>query len=142
MPKKYNKRKNKSNNTTEQRALILKEDMEDYAMVIKPLGNRRLTVIMTDTTEVIAVIPGRFKKRCWMNIGDIVLVSYREFENNKKVDIIHKYEQRETRKLLKMQEIPPFFMDSSLSTNNTDDIGYIIQNSDDDEPETFDFNDI
>jgi len=103
--------------------------MEEYAKIIKCLGDRRVMIILTDSTEIMGLIPGRFRKRVWMSVGDIVLISKREFEKEK-VDIIHKYNQEEARKLHKTNEIPDFFLDTEAKQNEDDNIEFV---ADDDE---------
>tara|TARA_B110000211_G_C14014051_1_gene524546 strand:+ start:607 stop:1020 length:414 start_codon:yes stop_codon:yes gene_type:complete len=123
-----NKRKNKkkSNQEVKKRVIQIKKEMEDYGKIIKMLGDRRVMLVLPDTTQVIGIIPGRFRRRCWMRVEDIVLVSIRDFQKDK-VDIIHKFNSSETRELTKILEIPPFFLDNTISatsTNITDDIGF------------------
>ena len=143
MPYKRKKnRKTKNGDTQVKKVLVLKEEMEEYAKIMKSLGNRRMNVILPDSLEYIAVIPGRFRKRCWMKEGDIVLVSFREFEE-KKVDIVYKYDDNQRRELYRNKEIPSFFMDvTSTKDNNEIEIGYDIQDVDNylTKKEEFDFN--
>ena len=108
--KKKKNNKKKKTNITEKRALVLKDEMEEYGKIMKSLGDRRMIVILPDSTEFLAHIPGRFRKRCWINIGDVVLTSRRSFQDEK-LDIIHKYTDDEKRILHKKGEIPPFFLD-------------------------------
>jgi translation initiation factor 1A len=56
-------------------------------------------------SERLGVIRGKLRKRVWMVVGDIVLVSLRDFQDQK-CDIIHKYDNAEVRKLLTSGEIP------------------------------------
>ena len=72
--------------------LIFKEFSQEYATVTKLLGGCtvRVTIYNDDNLDVIAHIPGRFRKKVWINVGDTVLVGIREFEKDR-VDIIHKY---------------------------------------------------
>ncbi len=65
------------------RIMVYKQDMEEYAQIIKMLGDRRVTVMFPNKEEFIAMIPGRFRKRCWMRVGDIVIVSRRDFQDTK-----------------------------------------------------------
>jgi translation initiation factor 1A len=121
MPNKGGKKKGKRNNTSTlapKRALIYKEELEEYAQVSKLLGDRRLMVTLPDKSETLAIIPGRFRKRCWMKVGDVVIVSRREFEVGK-MDVIYKYNDDEIRKLIKDKEIPEYFTDA-LASNNSD----------------------
>ena len=121
MPNKGGKKKGKRNNASTlapKRALIYKEDLEEYAQVSKLLGDRRLIVTLPDKSETLAMIPGRFRKRCWMKVGDVIIVSRREFEVGK-MDVIYKYNDDEVRKLIKDKEIPEYFTDA-FATNNSD----------------------
>ena len=120
-----NKRKNKkkSNIEVQKRTLQIKKEMEEYGKITKMSGDRRVLLTLTDTTEVIGIIPGRFRKRCWMKVGDIVLVSIRDFQKDK-VDIIHKFDNYETKELMKLLEIPPFFDSSVTNNNNNFDLGF------------------
>lgn len=102
--------------TKAKRALIFKEDMEEYAQVTKMLGDLRVIVLLPNKTEVKSTIPGSFKKkRCFINIGDIVLVSKRTFED--KFDICYRYNDDEVKKLAQYFEIPNFFLEFNESCN-------------------------
>ena len=66
----------------------------------------------TDNNEIqwrkynkIGIIRGSMMKRVWINVGDVVLVTEREFEKNK-VDIICKYNQQQLFYLKKHTNIP------------------------------------
>lgn len=131
MPNKGGKKKGKRNNASTmapKRVLIYKEELEEYAQVSKLLGDRRLTITLPDKSETLAIIPGRFRKRCWMKVGDIVIVSRREFEVGK-MDVIYKYNDDEIRKLVKDKEIPDYFMDSVIF-NNSDNEGDFLWDED------------
>ena len=64
-----------------------KEIGQEYAKVLEKKGGNVVTLKLTDEREVLGIIRGRMKKRVWINSGDIVLVSLREFQTNK-VDIL------------------------------------------------------
>ena len=117
MPKKGGKKKKISTNI-EKRSLLYKDDMQEYAKMTKMLGDRRIMVMLPDKTEVMAIIPGRFKKRCWMKAGDTLIVSRRDFQESK-WDVCYKYNEDEVRVLLKKDEIPPFFADNSNESSPT-----------------------
>ncbi len=121
MPNKGGKKKGKRNNDSTlapKRALIYKEELEEYAQVSRLLGDRRLMVTLLDKSETLAIIPGRFRKRCWIKVGDVIIVSRREFEIGK-MDVIYKYNDDEIRKLIRDKEIPDYFTDA-LANNNSD----------------------
>ena len=86
----------------QKRELVLKEEEQDYATVIKPLGMGRMAIQCQDGSTRMGVICGRMRRggANRINVGDIVLVSTREFEDGK-VDIIGKYTQDEAKKLVK-----------------------------------------
>jgi translation initiation factor 1A len=99
-------KKIKDNNEVE-RELVFKdiEEYQEYAQVTKLLGNCRCTVSCIDGAEKLAHIRGNMTKKQWIKSGDIVLVSIREFEQNK-CDIIYLYNLKEARKLKTMGELP------------------------------------
>ncbi len=75
-----------------------------YARVIKVLGNCNLLVYCNDGRERICHIRGNMRKKVWMGTGDIVLISVRDFGNEKagelgKGDICAKYDQSVLSKL-------------------------------------------
>ena len=117
------------------RSFELKGKMEEYGKVSKKLGDKRVIVVLVDSREVLAHIPGRFtKKKIWVDIDSVVLVSQREFEADK-MDIIHMYQYDEVKKLVKIGEIPDSFLQSGTSQLVTENIqneeGFDIENSDD-----------
>lgn len=136
MPGKKSKKSKKnssrrSSGITEKRVLTLKEDMEEYAKIMKALGDRKMNVILPDGTEMVAAIPGKFRKRCWMTVGDIVLVSRRDFQDSK-LDILHKYNADEKQKLFKQKEIPSFFLTQEATCDDSvDESGFMFDASED-----------
>ncbi len=85
----------------------LNPNYEEYAYVKKLLGNCRAHVITDSGTEAIGVIRGsmrKFNKRVIIENGDIVVVSKRDFQDNK-VDIVHKYNQDQIQSLINEQKI-------------------------------------
>lgn len=90
---------------TKERELTCKEDGQEYAQVLKMLGNGRCTLYCYDGLERLGIIRGKLRKKVWINVGDIVLVGVRGFQDDK-VDIFHKYTPDEVRTLKHMGEIP------------------------------------
>lgn len=131
MPKTGGKKKNSKNKPTDviKRTLELATDMQQYAKVIKSLGDRKVTLSLTDGTEILGIIPGRFRKRVWITSGDIVIVSRRDFQDNK-VDIVYKYNNDEIKALYKKNEIPSTFVDTmAVYDNDSNDDMYFDENS-------------
>lgn len=69
------------------------------------LGNGRLEAQCFDGEKRLALIRGKMRKKVWINTGDIILLSLREFQDEK-ADVIQKYTPDEARDLIKHGEIP------------------------------------
>jgi translation initiation factor 1A len=75
-----------------------REEEEMFAIVDMKVGGPHLKVICEDGKERLARIPGRFRRRMWIRVGDIVIVKLWEYEKDK-CDVIHKYTPVEVEKL-------------------------------------------
>lgn len=115
---KNKKKPSSENNVSESKQIIYKDDMQQYGKITKLLGDRRVLMVAPDTTELQGHIQGKFRKRVWFSVGDVVLFSRRDFQDSK-VDIIHKYSEPDVKKLIKELEIPPNFTDESFGEGNT-----------------------
>ena len=100
-----NKRKKGKKNPQEDRELQYKGESEEYAQVIKILGDGRFECNCADGVKRIAHVRGKMRKRIWIANGDIILVSLRDFEPEK-CDVVEKYKEKEVAKLKKAGEIP------------------------------------
>ena len=100
-----NKRKKGKKQVQEDRELAYKGESEEYAQVIKILGDGRFECNCADGVKRIAHVRGKMRKRVWIANGDIILVSLREFEPEK-CDVVEKYKEKEVAKLKKAGEIP------------------------------------
>jgi translation initiation factor 1A len=89
----------------EKRELEFKDEDQEYAQVSKMLGNGRLEATCFDGTSRLCHIRGKFRKRVWINAGDIVLLGLREYQDGK-ADVIHRYSPEEARTLKAYGEIP------------------------------------
>lgn len=88
--KKY-KRGKKLGEDTANKNVELAENGQEYAKVIARLGGARIDVECTDGKRRQAIIPGKFKKKIWMNPGDIVLVSVDAVGNDEVCSVDKKY---------------------------------------------------
>lgn len=113
------------------RKLEFKEDGQEYAKVTKILGNRRIMTHTNDGKNVMCIIPGKFKKRVWINVDDIILITVRSYQDDKS-DVIYKYLTSEVKQLIKMNEIDESLV-GDLST--IDERNEIAFESDNDESE-------
>ena len=69
------------------------------------LGNARVLVKCLDGVIRVGRIRGKMKRKVWIGVGDLILVSLREFDN-KKCDVILKYLPEEVRQLKAQNCIP------------------------------------
>lgn len=99
-----NRRRGKNENDSK-RELTYKEDGQEYAQVIKMLGNGRLEAYCFDNVSRLCHIRGKLRKRVWIQQGDIILIGLREFQDAK-ADVIQKYDNDEARSLKAYGELP------------------------------------
>ncbi|GJC82757.1 eukaryotic translation initiation factor 1A [Colletotrichum liriopes] len=78
-----NRRRGKNESDHEKRELTFKEDGQEYAQVVKMLGNGRLEAQCFDGVKRLANIRGKLRKKVWINQGDIILLSLREYQDDK-----------------------------------------------------------
>lgn len=98
------------------RELEYKDDGQEYAQVLRMLGNSRCEVQCMDGISRLAHIRGKMKNTVWIGISDYVLVGLREFQDEK-CDIIQKYTDEEVRALRAYGELP----EHTLQNNEGDD---------------------
>merc|ERR1719276_62841 len=109
-----NRRRGKGGGEDEKRELIFKEDGQEYAQVLRMLGNGRLEAQCVDGTKRLCHIRGKMRKKVWVNTGDIILVGLREYQDEK-ADVIQKYMADEARSLKAYGELP-----ESIRVNEND----------------------
>ncbi|EMR64096.1 Eukaryotic translation initiation factor 1A, X-chromosomal [Eutypa lata] len=100
-----NRRRGKNEADNEKRELTFKEDGQEYAQVVKMLGNGRLEAMCFDGEKRLAHIRGKLRKKVWINQGDIILLSLRDYQDEKG-DVILKYTADEARSLKAYGELP------------------------------------
>lgn len=100
-----NRRRGKNENESDKRELIFKEDGQEYAQVIKMLGNGRLEAYCFDGIQRLCHIRGKLRKKVWINQGDIVLIGLRDYQDAK-ADVILRYNPDEARNLKTYGELP------------------------------------
>ena len=89
----------------------------EYAQVVKMLGNGRLEALCFDGEKRLAHIRGKLRKKVWINQGDIILLSLRDYQDEKG-DVILKYNADEARSLKAYGELP-----ETAKINETDTYG-------------------
>jgi translation initiation factor 1A len=108
MPKKKSggsRKKSKKRNQENSRELLFKDTSQEYGKIIESHGDSRFTVQTIDGKDLLGKVRGKMRKKVYVNIGDIVLVSLRDFQKSK-CDIIHKYNAKEVRDLKIYKELP------------------------------------
>ena len=122
-----NKRKKGKKQVQEDRELRIKEESEEYAQITKILGDGRFQCKCADGVDRIAHVRGKMRKRTWLANGDIILVSIREFEQEK-CDVVEKYKEKEVAKLKSVGEIPDtmVLVNSGEKEEKNDDEGGIV----------------
>ncbi|RYC60650.1 hypothetical protein CHU98_g5568 [Xylaria longipes] len=94
-----------------------KEEGQEYAQVVKMLGSGRLSCSCFDGQTRLAHIRGKLRKKVWINNGDIILLSLRDYQDDKG-DVLIKYTADEARSLKQYGELP-----ESARINETDTYG-------------------
>ena len=140
-----NRRRGKNVNE-EKRELLLKEDGQEYAVVLKMLGNNRVRAECFDEkrTKRLCKIRGKMRLKQWIEPGGIILVALRSFEDDK-ADVIARYSTDEARDLKKLGELPSntMIVDPSSTTSAGSADGKSVGGEGKDEDEAaFDFENI
>lgn len=109
MPKNTKKTKNAKNTHVASRAFITKTEGQEYALVTKMFGNCRMECKCYDNKTRLGIIRNKMRKgkNNKIKLDDVVIVSLRDFQDNK-ADIIHVYTQEEIKRLLKLKQIPHY----------------------------------
>jgi translation initiation factor 1A len=139
-------RKNQ-NNDEEKSSIndICKTNEQDYAIIEKVLGGGRFSVLTPDNKKRIAISRGRMfsrngkiKDRSLMSIGNLVLISLRDFQEDK-ADILMFYNKSQVDLLLEYNEIDKNFM---KKTNDIEDDTDMVDDIYSDEKEELKLEDI
>ena len=114
-----NRRRGKNENETEKRELVFKEEGQEYAQVLKMLGNGRLDALCFDGVKRLCHIRGKLRKKVWINTGDIILLGLRDYQDGK-ADVILKYTSDEARNLKAYGELPDTVKIETIVANEQD----------------------
>lgn len=110
-----NYKKSKHSGSIE-KPFIEKPDDQHYGRILRNFGGRNMLVYCNDNKVRLCHICGAMKKSNWINVGDIVLISLRDFgskpsaeskDKYEKGDILHKYDHDHLGKLKKVAGINP-----------------------------------
>ena len=131
---KAKKQKKPSDNVVE-RELVFKDitQFQEYAQVTKTLGNKRFELTCFDGKTRLGHARGSLKKKkVFVKLGDVVLVSLREFEDAK-CDILDVYTQKEVKSLKSYGEIPNTVRDDLVENTVEEDIGFDFDNGEEED---------
>ena len=142
-------RSNKKNYGLEVRNTVLKESEQNYALVNKVCGSCRFQLTMDNGSKVLGILCCSMKKkRIWVNENDLILVSRRDYENDK-VDIIGKYTTDEWEYLRSIEPCLDVLIGEKKNEENTEYFtqGEVMEmeldhSSEDDEDEDFDIDNL
>lgn len=131
---------NKKRPDRKKEPLQLKVDGTEYGIVTKMLGAGRVEAkCFKDNVVRNCAICGRMKKKVWITVGDIVLISLRDFQDTK-ADIVHKYAVDEARQLKQIGEIPASVRVNEVVSAQEDT--ETIDNEENEDNDDFDFDTI
>ncbi len=93
-----------------------RQEDQQYGRILRNLGGRNMLVYCNDNKIRLCHICGGMKKSSWLSVGDLILVSLRDFEKKvepgtrdryEKGDILYKYDSEHYGKLKKVKDINP-----------------------------------
>ena len=120
-------RRCKNHTSFEKQDLIIKEEGQEYAQVNKMLGSGRLEAYCFDGKTRLCHIRGKMLKKNWINVGDIVLIGLRDYQDIK-ADVIHKYSMEDARKLKSQGEVPDNVnISEKNNSDNIEDIPFVFE---------------
>ncbi len=82
-------------------------------VVQRNVGGGYLEVLCTDGEVYMARIPGKMRRRVWMNPGDVILFQPWGTSDNKG-DVVYKYFRDEVRKLIEKGYISEEFLEETI----------------------------
>ncbi|PON81825.1 Translation initiation factor 1A (eIF-1A) [Trema orientale] len=100
-----NRKRGKNEADDDKRELVFKEDGQEYAQVLRMLGNGRCEAMCIDGAKRLCHIRGKMHKKVWIAAGDVILVGLRDYQDDK-ADVILKYMPDEARLLKAYGELP------------------------------------
>lgn len=116
MPNNQKRRKKQRSEDGSGRELQLKNEGQEYALVIKMLGGARLSASCYDGQTRLCHIRGAMMRGAQnrINEGDVILVGLRDYQDTK-ADVILKYTADDARRLMSIGELP-----ANAGVNTTD----------------------
>lgn len=92
--------KRKSRRTPERTTYLQYPVANDIlGIATKVLGNARFMVLCADGKKRLCRVRGKMKKRVWVRLGDVVLISPWDFQTDSRGDIIWRYRRSQVETL-------------------------------------------
>ena len=101
-------KKSRGHRQEKKREMVYPEEGQEYGFVQDMLGNGRVSVYCQDGNKRMGRICGsmrKYKKKTIIQMGDIILISRRDYEDTK-VDVVYKYTYEEANYLSYRNELP------------------------------------
>lgn len=153
---KGHKRQKNSDNIESNKKTIYATEGQDYGILVKKLGNGIMLIQKPynnnkdkESNQVLGVVRGKIRKRVIFNTGDFVLISFRDELNKyskQKVDIIHKYDNKEKRDIKKssndskLKNLFKMDVDDYKDSNDDEDDFFFDEDDNDDEIDDYNIN--
>jgi translation initiation factor 1A len=80
---------------SEIRARLPDESFEVLGVAVGLMGNDRIMVRCLDGFKRLCRIKGKMKRRVWIRLNDIVIVSPWDFQSNERGDITYRYQRNQ-----------------------------------------------
>jgi translation initiation factor 1A len=104
------KKQKRTDLISHERLIEFKDEGQEYAHITKNFGNNRYEAVCTDGKTRLSHGRGNLKKKkIFIKVNDVVIVSLRPFQDDK-CDIIYQYTPQEISQLKKLGEIPYDFV--------------------------------
>ncbi|USG99574.1 translation initiation factor eIF-1A [Thermococcus argininiproducens] len=109
------KDKNRSVEGEEVIRVPLPKDNQVFGIVEQALGSGWMDVRCSDGKIRRCRIPGRFRRRMWIKIGDVVVVEPWEVQSDERGDIVYRYTRTQVDWLLRKKKITQEFLSGGLT---------------------------
>jgi len=76
--------------------MVLPSANDVLGVAVRMMGYDRILVKCQDGKERLCRVRGKLKRRVWIRVGDIVLVSPWDFQSDKRGDIFWRYRKNQT----------------------------------------------
>ena len=79
---------------------------EQFAVVIEMSGGSRLKAMCADGNTRMVRIGGKFKRRMWVRVNDLILIKPWTVQSDSKADLVHRYLPTERKWIINRNIIP------------------------------------